>query len=188
MLSFLFGLAIGIVVMLVADGRAIRNLLLVGAIAIAVVWASKADLAVISGSKDAFKGRQIPEDGRATTVIDPAHVGLTERRLSPAVYGLGGYVLSGNVTNDSSATLTILDLTITVTDCRGSSCRVVGQENVSASVSVPPKQMRAFSSAAIRFEDLPALTTAKRFWSSNITGARGRAVEDQQRPAKPPDA
>ena len=188
MLSFLFGLAIGIVVMLVADGRAIRNLLFVGAIAAAVVWASKADLTVISASKGGLIGSQIPEDNTATTTIKPADVALTELRLSPAVYGLGGYVLSGNVTNESNERLTILELTITLTDCRGSSCRIAGQENVSASVSVPPKHMRAFSSASIRFEDLPTLRTARRFWSSSITGARGRVVDDRQRQAKPPDA
>jgi len=84
MLSFLFGLAIGIVVMLVADGRAIRNLLLVGAIAAAVVWASGADLAVISASKGDLNGSQIREDNTATTTtIKPADVALTELRLSP---------------------------------------------------------------------------------------------------------
>ena len=83
MLSFLFGLAIGIVVMLVADGRAIRNLLFVGAIAAAVVWASKADLTVISASKGGLIGSQIPEDNTATTTIKPADVALTELRLAP---------------------------------------------------------------------------------------------------------
>src|ERR1700751_418547 len=105
--------------------------------------------------------RPIPEDGStSSTEIKKEQVQLEDVQLSQS--GFGACALSGNVSNDSNSRLTTIDFHITLKDCRGSNCRIVGQEDTSASVDVPPQQMRAFGSAAISFNDLPDVGPARR--------------------------
>jgi hypothetical protein len=90
--------------------------------------------------------------------------------------------LSGNVANESNSRLTTVYFQLTLTDCQGSTCRVVGQEDAAASVNVPPQQTRAFGSTAVRFNDLPAPGPAKsrRSWTYSVTSLKGRPEADQQ--------
>jgi hypothetical protein len=92
--------------------------------------------------------------------------------------------LSGNVSNDSNSRLATIDFRVTLKDCRGSNCRIVGQEDASASVDVPPQQMRAFGSVAISFNDLPNVgPVVHRSYSYTITSLKGRPDTDRQHQA-----
>lgn len=120
------------------------------------------------------QARQV-EEYYAATAIKEADIKLDNVNLTSAPYGLGDFVLSGTVANDSSAQLGTILFRVTITDCQDTNCRIVGQKDASASVAVPSKQMRAFSSYAIKFENLPSVGTARRSWSYRITGLRAKS-------------
>jgi hypothetical protein len=131
-------------------------------------------LLIENANKDSEKRRQVQQEQeyRAVTSIKEADLKLNDVKLSPASYGLGDFVLSGTVVNDSVGQLASISFQVTLTDCLESNCRIVGQKDVSTSVSVPPKQMRSFSSYAVKFDNLPPVGAAKRSWSYKITGVR----------------
>jgi hypothetical protein len=149
---FLFGLLIvGIVIMMMAASPAFRNFVIVVLILIGGgIW-----LLVENANKDSEqrKKTQQAQEYYAATAIKEADLTLSDVKLSPASYGMGDFILSGTVANDSSSALTTIFFQVTLTDCRDANCRVVGQKDASASVSVPPKQLRSFSSYAIRFDN-----------------------------------
>jgi hypothetical protein len=166
-LQFLLGLALGVIIAVMAEGLVIR--LSIIALAALGIWALNNDVG-LTGS--------ITEDNTATRNADVTLEGV---KLSRAGYGLGGYALSGNVANDSNSSLTTIYFRITLKDCQDSNCRIIGQGDASASVDVPPQQMRAFSSVAVTFNDLPTLGSAKhRIWSYTITGLRTDPAGQQQ--------
>ena len=92
-------------------------------------------------------------------------------RVSTANYGLSDFDLDGTVTNNSTFPLGVIYFEVTITECQNGTCRVVGQSNTSASVTVPAGQVRAFSLSSLRFENLPAIIGA-RSWTYKITGLR----------------
>ena len=177
MLFFLLGLALGVVIATVVEALLSRILIVV--LAAVGIWLLNNDV----GMNSLFPG----DNTAATTANKEKGLTLENLQLSRAGYGLGGYALSGNVANNSDSWLATIYFQITLTDCRDSDCRIVGQENASASVAVPPKQMRAFNSLAIRFVDLPTQGSAKRSWSYSITGLRAGTDTDRQQQAKAAD-
>jgi hypothetical protein len=163
-LLVLLGLAFGLIMEVVIESLLTRLLLVVLAAAVGF-WALN------NVNADIGPRRPIPEvSSTSSTEIKKEQVQLEDVQLSQS--GFGAYTLSGNVSNDS------------LKDCRGSNCRIVGQEDTSASVDVPPQQMRAFGSAAISFNDLPDVGPARRrSYSYIITSLRGRPDTDRQHQA-----
>jgi hypothetical protein len=174
LLYFLLGLLFGVVIAVIVDELLIRILIVVAAAA--GIWLL---------SKDAGIKPPIPGDtSAAATAIRQSDLRLENVAVSQTGYGWAGYALSGTVTNDSNSSLAMIYFQITLTDCRDSDCRIVGQENTSASVAVPPKQMRAFISLAVRFDDLPAPGSATRSWSYRIMGLKAGTDTDRPQQAK----
>lgn len=167
MLLFLLGLAIGVIIAAMAEALVIR--LFVIALAAVGIWPLNNDVGLTSS---------IMEDDATTKNAD---VTMENVKLSRPGYGLGGYALSGDVANDSNNSLTTTYFRITLKDFLDSNCRIIGQGDASASVHVPPKQMRAFSSVAVTFNDLPTLGSARhRICSYSITGLRTGTDGQQQ--------
>jgi hypothetical protein len=172
-LLLLLGLALGVVVAVVIESLVLR--LLVVVLVAAGLWVLNNDIGLT---------RLVTEDNTTTslTEIKQEEVKLEDVQLSRTVFG--GYSLSGNVVNDSNGRLAVINFRITLQDCQDSNCRIVGQEDTSASVNVPPRQLRAFGSVAMRFSGLPALEPVKRrFWSYTVTSMRGRPDTDRQHQA-----
>jgi hypothetical protein len=173
-LLILLGLAIGVIMELIVESLALR-LFIVVLVAAAALWALNDDFSLTRGLTTPIR----EDNASSLTDIKIEEVKLENVQLSQT--GYGGYALSGNVENDSKAWLTTVRLRITLKDCRDSSCRIVGQEDTSVSVSVPPQQMRAFDSVAIKFNELPTLGPRKcRFWSYAITSLKGTPIDQQQ--------
>jgi hypothetical protein len=172
LLLVLLGLALGFIMELVLESL-VRRLFVIVLVA-AGLWALNNDVGLT---------RPIPEDNTFSSMeVKKEEVKLEDVQLSRS--GYGGYALSGNVVNDSYSWLTTIYFRITLNDCQDSNCRIVGQEDASASVNVPPQQMRAFGSVAISFNDLPTLGPVKRrSWSYTITSLRGRPDTDRQHQA-----
>ena len=81
------------------------------------------------------------------------------------------WVLKGNVTNNSKYRLGSLGFIVRIEDCPPQKgCITIGQESVRAIVSVPPGQMRAFSSYSIDFKGMPAASSPR--WRYEITEIR----------------
>jgi hypothetical protein len=175
-LLVLLGLAFGLIMEVVIESLLTRLLFIVLAAAVGF-WALN------NVNADIGPRRPVPVDSStSSTEIKKEQVQLEDVQLSQS--GFGAYALSGNVSNDSNSRLTTIDFQITLKDCRGSNCRIVGQEDTSASVDVPPQQMRAFGSAAISFNDLPDVGPARRrSYSYVITSLRGRPDTDRQHQA-----
>ena len=172
MLLVLLGLALGFIMELVLESL-VRRLLVIALVTVGL-WALNNDVGL---------PRPIPEDNPiSSTEIKKEEVKLEDVQLSRS--GFGGYALSGDVANDLNSWLTTIYFRITLEDCQDSNCRIVGQQDTSASVNIPPQQTRAFGSVAISFNDLPTLGSAKRrSWSYVITSLRGRPDTDRQHQA-----
>jgi hypothetical protein len=177
LLYFLLGLAIGVIIAVFVE-ELFRRVLIIGLAAVGI-WLLGKDLWIRSPTPG--------DTSAAATAIGQSDLSLGDVAVSQTGFGLGGYVLSGTVTNRSNSSLATIYFQIILTDCRDSDCRIVGQENTAASVSVPPRQMRAFSSLGVRFSDLPATGSATRSWSYRITGLKAGTDTDRQQPAKVAD-
>jgi hypothetical protein len=106
----------------------------------------------------------------AATRIKTNEVQLTVE-LTKMSFG-GGYALKGNVTNNSKFGLSGMTVRVTVTDCvAANSCRVVGQEDATVSLKVPPGETSSFDSNPIIFKSLP-LPALDRSTSYDLIGAR----------------
>jgi len=161
-LLIVLGLVVGVIVAEFIETLVLR--LLVVVFVAAALWALSHNVGLT---------RSTPENNTASsTELKKEEVKLQDVQISRTI--LGGYALSGNVANDSASRLTTISFRLTLKDCQDSNCRIVGQEDTTASVDVPPQQTRAFGSAAIRFSDLPALEPAKnRLWFYSLTSLRG---------------
>ncbi len=128
MLLVLLGLALGFIMELVLESL-VRRLLVIVLVTVGL-WALNNDVGL---------PRPIPEDNPiSSTEIKKEEVKLEDVQLSRS--GYGGYALSGNVANDSNSWLTTIYFRITLKDCQDSNCRIVGQQDMSASVNIPPQQ------------------------------------------------
>jgi hypothetical protein len=118
----------------------------------------------------------------ALSAIAPSDIALDQVQLKKEA---GSWTLTGNVTNNSKYSLSSLGFMVWVEDCPEwavvdhvrKECITVGQEIARAYVSVPPGQMRAFSSSAISFKGMPRYivpTTTNPRWRYEITEIRAQ--------------
>jgi hypothetical protein len=170
MFHFVIGLfLVGLVVMWMVASPAFRNFVFVLLLIIGggIWWL------IDSSNKEAAKDRaeRATHEYLATTAIKLADLKLESVTLKKASYGLSDFVLEGTVTNNSSYALGTIYFEVILTDCQNGDCHVVGQATTSSSVTVPAGQMRAFSSNALRFNNLPTANGA-RSWTYKITSLR----------------
>jgi hypothetical protein len=170
MFHFLAGLlVVGIIIAMMFASPGFRNFVFVAIFLIGggIWWLVEN---ANRNSEQRKKVQQV-EEYRAATAIKVTDLTLNDMKLAPS-YGLSDFILSGTVANDANSSLVAIFFQVTMTDCVETNCRIVGQKDTSAAVSVPSKQLRSFSSYAIRFDNLPATGAAKRSWSYRITGLR----------------
>jgi len=120
--------------------------------------------------KESERRRQIDtaQERAALSAISATDIALDDVQLKKES---SWWVLKGNVTNNSKYRLGSLGFIVRIEDCPPQKeCITIGQESVRAIVSVPPGQMRAFSSYAIDFKGMPASKTPR--WRYEITEIR----------------
>jgi hypothetical protein len=104
------------------------------------------------------------EERAALSAIGTTDIALDNVQLKKE---FSSWVLTGNVTNNSKYGLRSLR----IEDCPPQKgCITIGQESVRAIVSVPPGQMRTFSSYSITFPGMPAASSPR--WRYEITEIR----------------
>jgi len=170
MFHFIVGLfLVGLIIMWMIASPVFRNFVLIVLLIIGggIWWLIDSD------NKRAEKSRaeRAAQEYIATTAIKLEDLRLENVTLKKAGYGLSDFVLEGTVTNNSVFALGIIYFEIVLTDCQSGNCRVVGQTTGSSSVTVPAGQVRAFSSYALRFNNLPPVNGA-RTWTYKITGLK----------------
>jgi hypothetical protein len=170
MFHFIIGLfLVGLVIMWMVASPAFRNFVFV---LLAVVGGGLWWL-IESSNRNAEKARveRASQEYAAATAIKLADLSLENVNLKKASYGLADFILDGTVTNSSAFPLGTIYFEVTMTDCQNGNCRIVGQATTSASVTVPAGQLRAFSSYALRFSNLPPVN-GTRSWTYKITSLR----------------
>jgi hypothetical protein len=170
MFHFIVGLfLVGLIVMWMIVSPAFRSFIFVVVLVIGggIWWL------IESSNKSAEKARveRASQEYVATTAIKLGDLKLENVNLKKASYGLSDFVLDGTVANNSAFPLGSISFEVTITDCQNGNCRIVGQANASASVTVPAGHVRAFSSYALRFENLPP-SNGVRSWTYKITSLR----------------
>jgi hypothetical protein len=171
MLHFLLGLiVVGIIIMMSVAYPAFRNFVLFIVVAggLGLWWIIENQ----NKQNREYEQKQAAQQYFAATAIKAMDLRLDDVVLNKASYGLSDYILSGTVTNNSAFTLASLDFEVTMSDCIQAKCITVGQKNVSAAVPVPASQRRAFSSYAVRFDNLPPLNGAARSWNYKLISTR----------------
>jgi hypothetical protein len=171
MLHFLLGLFIvGIIIMMMVTFPAFRNfvIFIVLAAGIGLWWIIENQ----NKQSREYEQKKAAEQYFATTAIKATDLRLEDVVLNKATYGLSDYILSGTLTNNSTYPLGSMDFEVTMNDCIQTKCVIVGQKTVSAAVQVPASQRRAFSSYAVRFDNLPPLNGAARSWNYKLISTR----------------
>jgi hypothetical protein len=119
------------------------------------------------------------QERAALSAITPRDIALDKVQLKKEY---ASWTLTGNVTNNSKYRLGSLVFRVWIEDCplprsntdwavdNKKECMTIGQETARAYVSVPPGQMRAFSSAAIYFRGLPSTSNSR--WRYEVTEIR----------------
>jgi flagellar biosynthesis component FlhA len=178
MLHFLFGLIIvGVIIMMMVAYPAFRNfvllLLIAGGIGIwALIENSNKQSQEYEKKRMAEQLQQAAQEQFATTAIKTGDVQLDDVRLTKATNSTLDFVLSGTVTNNSQYALGSMSFEVTMTDCNQGKCVTVGQQVAYLRVQVPSAQRRAFSSSAVRFDNLPPSTGAERNWTYKLVSTR----------------
>jgi hypothetical protein len=171
MLHFLFGLiVVGVVIMMMVASPAFRTFVIFLVVAGGIgIW-----VLIENSNKQSreYEQKRTAEQIFTATAIKITDVALDDVKLAKATYGLSDYILSGTLTNNSAYNLGSLNFEVTMTDCMQAKCVTVGQKTVSADTQVPSSQRRAFSSYAIRFDNLPPLNGAARSWNYKLISTR----------------
>jgi hypothetical protein len=170
MFHFIIGLfLVGLVIMWMIASPGFRNFVFIVVLLIGggIWWL------IDSSNKASEKDRaeRATQEYIATTAIKLADLKLENVTLKKASYGLSDFTLDGTVANNSGFPLGTIYFEVTFTDCQNGNCRVVGQKTASATVTVPAGQVRAFSTDALRFDNLPPVNGA-RTWTYRITSLR----------------
>jgi hypothetical protein len=165
---------VGLIVMGIVASPAFRNFVIVALLIIGggIWWL------IDSSSKSTEKNRaeRASQEYAAVTAIKLTDLKLENVTLKKASYGVSEFILDGSVTNNSAFRLGEMNFEVTLTDCENDNCRIVGQAAATASVTVPSGQLRAFSSYAVRFDNLPPVKGA-RAWTYKITRLRMAALD-----------
>jgi hypothetical protein len=119
-----------------------------------------------------FEARQAEQARLAEQLIKPSEVELADLTLQDAVGTRRA--LAGRVKNLSTAsTLAAVSLRLTAYDCPGdeitNSCDIIGQADVTASVRIPPGQVRSFAQY-VNFSNMPRPRNFR--WSHEVTSVR----------------
>jgi hypothetical protein len=102
----------------------------------------------------------------ALTSIDAGDLSFSDVKLVKSTW----WTFKGNVVNNSKYSLGWLTFLVKVEDCPPQKpCITIGQERTQVRVSVPPGQMRAFSSD-LKFEGMPAAANPR--WRYEVTQVR----------------
>jgi uncharacterized membrane protein len=170
MFHFIVGLfLVGLIIMWMVASPAFRNFVFIVLLIIGggIWWL------IDSANKEAEKSRaqRAAQEYFAATAIKLDDLKLENVVLKKASYGLSDFILEGTVTNNSSLPLGSIYFEVTLTDCQNNNCRVVGQTTAGSSVTVPAGQVRAFSSYALSFKNLPPINGA-RSWTYKVTSLR----------------
>ena len=140
----------------------IIGIVVLGAIAIYVL--------IENDKKESERQRQIAtaQERAALSAITTTDIALDNVQLKKES---SWWVLKGNVTNNSKYHLGSLGFRVRIEDCPPQKgCITIGEERVRAIVSVPPGQMRAFSSYSMEFKGMPAASRSR--WDYEITEIR----------------
>jgi hypothetical protein len=123
----------------------------------------------------------------ARSAIAPSDIALDKVQLKKESKPESSWTLTANVTNNSKYHLGSLGFIVRVEDCPPTpqpgdwgaapgelkECITVGEATARADVSVPPGQMRAFSSPAIYFKGMPSTSNPR--WRYEITEIQAAA-------------
>lgn len=108
------------------------------------------------------------EDARS--LVQANEIAFGDLRLGNS-FG-SSWTLTGNATNNSSHTVTSIELLISIENCPAAgSCVTIGQYNVYNTINIPPGQMRALSGHA-SFPNLPPLDGWKWNYRVNAIAAQ----------------
>jgi hypothetical protein len=126
--------------------------------------------AVVGGGWLYYENRESEKrEALARRLIQPDQLAFSDMVLGESS---GFWRVRGNVTNRSSRALSGFKLKITVRDCpAGSSCVTIGEDVVSAYVTVPPSQKRSFDQS-VRLWDMP--TPTKWDWGYSVEEVRAQ--------------
>jgi len=114
-----------------------------------------------------WRQEQAARERLALTSIDARDLSFSDVQLTKSPWR----TLKGNVVNNSKYSLGSLVFLVKVEDCPPQKpCITIGQESTQVWVSVPPGQMRAFSSSDLRFEGMPAAVNPR--WHYEIRQVR----------------
>jgi Ca2+/Na+ antiporter len=124
--------------------------------------------AVVGGGWLYYQNREGEKrEALAWRLIQPDQLAFSDMVLGESS---GFWRVRGNVANRSSRALSGFKLKIMVRDCpAGSSCVTIGEDLVSAYVSVPPGQKRSFDQS-VRLYDMP--TPTKLEWGYSVQEVR----------------
>jgi hypothetical protein len=165
MIQFLIGLAlVGGIVAMMGSIPAFRNfvvvlLALVGIGILLMLFNSGRDEKATRPGGVAYASLPIE--------VSPSEVSLESVNLND--WRPGEYTFEGTVTNNSKSMLSTLSFDVIITDCKGDTCRIVGQSTPKIRVDVPAGQTRSFSVSGITFNGMPDPTGWRRSWKYSLT-------------------
>jgi hypothetical protein len=120
---------------------------------------------------EARRQASVAVERAATTAIAISDISLSAVDLTKQQTW---WTLKGNVVNNSKYTISSILFLVLVQDCSTQKeCVTIGQESARASVSVPAGQMRAFSTYALEFKNMPTVPNPK--WRYQVTEIRAAA-------------
>lgn len=121
------------------------------------------DQSSVKAERTRLSQQQAEYERWATTAIRPDELSLTGVSLTN--YDTG-WLLKGNISNNSKYDLLHLDLLVTIKNCATEQgCKIIGQQTIRPwdvfhpeKALVPAGQMREFSVGGIRFENMPSVS------------------------------
>jgi hypothetical protein len=111
----------------------------------------------------AYQQQQATNEQKAVASIRPDDLVLSGVSLIPEPWGMSEWELKGTVTNNSQFNLGSIEFVVTIKDCSlNQACKIIGQERAftmnDKGPLVPAGQVRLFSTFAIKFANMPAVS------------------------------
>ncbi|MBB3975455.1 hypothetical protein GGQ64_000631 [Rhizobium azooxidifex] len=121
----------------------------------------------------------VPEPVVPRNAIAPEEIVLSDLQFTVG-QPVTSYRVTGTVTNNSTATLQSLRLTITLANCPGGACTPVGTDSGMVLVRVLPGQSQPFTTFAVfTGSDLVKITDPQWSWSVSDVRALPRSIPAQ---------
>jgi hypothetical protein len=143
-----------------------------GAIFLVVLVGIAIYVMIENDKKDSQQRRQAEaaRDRAALTAISASELALSGVELTKQQ---SWWILKGNVVNNSKYSLGSIAFLVRIEDCPAQkNCVTVGEEVTRAAVSVPPGQMRSFTSNALAFKGMPIVANPR--WHYEIREIRAK--------------